>query len=366
MHARRAAARRSEAFLASTTREVHADRRAIDGPRAPRSSTGRRLDAAEAGRPALPGSRESHDELGIALLTVADPHASSATGRSSSRRPRSPRPLRERHEELLVHTGQHYDDELSRVFFDELGVPAPDRELDAGGGSNTEQTARMLAALEGEIGDAAPGRGARLRRHELDARRRARGRAGARPGRARRGRDALVRPRDARGAQPRPHRPRQRPAALLDRDRGGQPAARGRRGRGAARRRRDGRRVARLPSRRRASAPTALDRYGARAGRLPARDRPPRRQRRRPGAAAAARRPARGAARAGRPAAAPAHRARGSRTAGLRDRLERRRRRAAAAARLPRLHRARAARARRAHRLRRRAEGGLPARASRA
>ena len=37
--------------------------------------------------------------------------------------------LRERHEELIVHTGQHYDDELSRVFFDELGVPAPDRQL---------------------------------------------------------------------------------------------------------------------------------------------------------------------------------------------------------------------------------------------
>ncbi len=59
--------------------------------------------------------------------------------------------LRERHEERIVHTGQHYDDEMSRVFFDELGVPAPDRELHAGGGSNTEQTARILALLEGEI-----------------------------------------------------------------------------------------------------------------------------------------------------------------------------------------------------------------------
>src|SRR4029450_6961045 len=37
-------------------------------------------------------------------------------------------PLRERHEELLVHTGQHHDDELSRIFFDELGIPAPDRQ----------------------------------------------------------------------------------------------------------------------------------------------------------------------------------------------------------------------------------------------
>jgi len=56
--------------------------------------------------------------------------------------------LREGHEELLVHTGQHYDDELSQVFFEELGIPAPDRELGAGSGSNTEQTARILAALE--------------------------------------------------------------------------------------------------------------------------------------------------------------------------------------------------------------------------
>jgi UDP-N-acetylglucosamine 2-epimerase len=55
--------------------------------------------------------------------------------------------LREEHEELLVHTGQHYDDELSRVFFDELGVPAPDRELGTGSGTNSEQTARMLGAL---------------------------------------------------------------------------------------------------------------------------------------------------------------------------------------------------------------------------
>jgi UDP-GlcNAc3NAcA epimerase len=50
--------------------------------------------------------------------------------------------------EVLVHTGQHYDDELSRVFFDELALPRPDHRLDVGGGSNTSQTARMLAALE--------------------------------------------------------------------------------------------------------------------------------------------------------------------------------------------------------------------------
>jgi UDP-N-acetylglucosamine 2-epimerase (non-hydrolysing)/UDP-GlcNAc3NAcA epimerase len=58
------------------------------------------------------------------------------------------RRLREHHDETLVHTGQHYDDEMSRVFFEELGVPAPDVELGVGSGTNTAQTARMLSALE--------------------------------------------------------------------------------------------------------------------------------------------------------------------------------------------------------------------------
>src|SRR3954466_15182040 len=51
-------------------------------------------------------------------------------------------------EEVLVHTGQHYDAALSQVFFEELGLPAPEHRLDLGGGTNTAQTARMLAALE--------------------------------------------------------------------------------------------------------------------------------------------------------------------------------------------------------------------------
>jgi UDP-GlcNAc3NAcA epimerase len=64
--------------------------------------------------------------------------------------------LRERTDELIVHTGQHYDDELSRVFFEELSVPAPDRELDAGGGTNTAQTARILGALEPVLAELSP------------------------------------------------------------------------------------------------------------------------------------------------------------------------------------------------------------------
>jgi UDP-GlcNAc3NAcA epimerase len=50
--------------------------------------------------------------------------------------------------EVLVHTGQHYDEELSQVFFDELKLPRPEHHLDVGGGTNTSQTSRMLAALE--------------------------------------------------------------------------------------------------------------------------------------------------------------------------------------------------------------------------
>jgi UDP-GlcNAc3NAcA epimerase len=57
------------------------------------------------------------------------------------------RRLRAEHDELLVHTGQHHDDELSRIFVAELDVPPPERELGVHGGTNTSQTARMLGAL---------------------------------------------------------------------------------------------------------------------------------------------------------------------------------------------------------------------------
>ena len=67
----------------------------------------------------------------------------------------SPR-LRAGDEEVLVHTGQHFDDALSAVFFSELGLPAPDLELGIALGSNTSQTARMLGALEPVLHDVAP------------------------------------------------------------------------------------------------------------------------------------------------------------------------------------------------------------------
>ncbi len=67
----------------------------------------------------------------------------------------SPR-LRESHQEVLVHTGQHFDDRLSAVFFSELGLPSPDRELGVSLGSATSQTARMLSALEPILAEVAP------------------------------------------------------------------------------------------------------------------------------------------------------------------------------------------------------------------
>ena len=70
---------------------------------------------------------------------------------------------------VLVHTGQHYDANMSQVFFDELGLPAPDVHLGAGSGSQAKQTGSVMVAT---------GRGAD-------------GRFGRRPGRRRGGPGAL-------------------------------------------------------------------------------------------------------------------------------------------------------------------------------
>jgi UDP-GlcNAc3NAcA epimerase len=58
------------------------------------------------------------------------------------------RALRRRADEVLVHSGQHYDPELADLFFDELGVPRPDHFLEVGPGSPLTQTAVMLQRLE--------------------------------------------------------------------------------------------------------------------------------------------------------------------------------------------------------------------------
>src|SRR5205809_1785825 len=58
------------------------------------------------------------------------------------------RELRQRHKEILVHTGQHYDYEMSGIFFDGLEIPPPDVNLGVGSGSHGNQTAAMLRGIE--------------------------------------------------------------------------------------------------------------------------------------------------------------------------------------------------------------------------
>jgi len=58
------------------------------------------------------------------------------------------RMLRKHNEEFLVHTGQHYDENMSRLFFEELGIQEPDVNLEIGSGLHAEQTGKMMIALE--------------------------------------------------------------------------------------------------------------------------------------------------------------------------------------------------------------------------
>jgi UDP-GlcNAc3NAcA epimerase len=64
--------------------------------------------------------------------------------------------LQNRAQETVLHTGQHYDHELSQVFFDELGLAPPKHRLEAGSGSHAEQTARMLPGIEGAVVEEGP------------------------------------------------------------------------------------------------------------------------------------------------------------------------------------------------------------------
>lgn len=58
------------------------------------------------------------------------------------------RQLRREHQEILVHTGQHFDENMSAVFFREMGIPTPDYNLGISGGSHGQMTARMLTGIE--------------------------------------------------------------------------------------------------------------------------------------------------------------------------------------------------------------------------
>jgi UDP-N-acetylglucosamine 2-epimerase len=59
-------------------------------------------------------------------------------------------------QDVLVHTGQHYDPEMSDVFFAELGLPLPDRALGVGSGTHADQTGRILVAVERVVEEEEP------------------------------------------------------------------------------------------------------------------------------------------------------------------------------------------------------------------
>lgn len=58
------------------------------------------------------------------------------------------RQLRKEHKEILIHTGQHFDDNMSAVFFREMGIPEPDYNLGVSGGTHGQMTAKMLTGIE--------------------------------------------------------------------------------------------------------------------------------------------------------------------------------------------------------------------------
>ena len=143
--------------LARRARGVHG----LDAARGPPGPRDRRGHAARGPRAAHRGRRGGHARARragarparrapVRVVTVIGNRPQFVKAAAVSR------PLRAVHDELLVHTGQHYDDDLSTVFVQELGIPRPERELGLGTGTNTEQTARMLAALGPLLADARP------------------------------------------------------------------------------------------------------------------------------------------------------------------------------------------------------------------
>jgi hypothetical protein len=94
----------------------------------------------------------------------------------------------------MVHTGQHHDDNMSRVFFEQLEIPEPHRNLGISGGSAWRHDGADARGGGGRDRRRGAGLGPRLRRHQLDAGGRAGGGQAARARRSRRGRPALVEP----------------------------------------------------------------------------------------------------------------------------------------------------------------------------
>lgn len=80
--------------------------------------------------------------------SAAPPSPGAVVPRGSSGASPASAPHPPRLERVLVHTGQHYDELLSDIFFRQLGMPGPDEHLGVGSGSQAVQTARLLEALE--------------------------------------------------------------------------------------------------------------------------------------------------------------------------------------------------------------------------
>ena len=133
-----------EVFIASTTREVQpvvaVDERSLRRRRGG-DRAARRPPSASASAQSSPGEGPHRNRQPPAVHQGGGGLADAA---------------RAVHEELLVHTGQHFDDRLSAIFFAELGLPAPDEQLGVALGTNTSQTARMLTALEPVLEREAP------------------------------------------------------------------------------------------------------------------------------------------------------------------------------------------------------------------
>jgi UDP-N-acetylglucosamine 2-epimerase (non-hydrolysing) len=66
------------------------------------------------------------------------------------------REIRKKHDEIILHTGQHYDPTMSETFFEELKIPHPDYNLNVGSGSHAEQTSKMLVGIENVLAEQKP------------------------------------------------------------------------------------------------------------------------------------------------------------------------------------------------------------------
>ena len=71
-------------------------------------------------------------------------------------------------ETFLIHTGQHYDDNMSGQFFRDLGIPAPQYHLEVGSGTHAQQTAEIMRRIEPVLEQVRPTSGDRCRRREFD------------------------------------------------------------------------------------------------------------------------------------------------------------------------------------------------------